>query len=123
MATCRRLYNELKETLVTELRSQHVSLTVDIWSSRATQGYITLTVHWIDGKWQLHNKVLFTAEMSERHTAVNIADRLTQGCAEWGIADTRVVAVVHDNASNMTAAIASLPLGAYLVLLTHCNWQ
>ena len=48
-ATCCRIYTELKETLVTELHSQNVSFTVDIWSSGATQGYITLIVHWIDG--------------------------------------------------------------------------
>ena len=47
--------------------------------------------------------------MSERHTAINIADHLAQGCAEWSIADTSVVAVVHNNASNMTAAIDSMP--------------
>ena len=47
--------------------------------------------------------------MSERHNAINITDHLVQGCAEWGIADTSVLAVVHDNSTNMTAAINSMP--------------
>ena len=84
-ATGPRIYTELKETQVTELCSQNISFTVDIWSSRATQGYITLTLHWVGGEWQLQNKVSFTAK--------NIANHLEQGFANIN------VTVVHNNAS------------------------
>ena len=81
------------------------TFTTDIWSSRATQGYITLTVHWISEDWELESKVMFTTEMTERNTAVNIAERLSQSCVHWGIRDQHVVAIVHDNASNLFAAV------------------
>ena len=45
-------------------------------------------------------RVLTTAEMSERHTGANIAERLTSAAEEWGIAGTQVCALVHDNAAN-----------------------
>ena len=93
-ATGPRIYTELKETQVTELCSQNISFTVDIWSSRATQGYITLTLHWVGGEWQLQNKVSFTAK--------NIANHLAQGFANIN------VTVVHNNASIMTTAINSM---------------
>ena len=88
--TCRREYNLLKEQLIQVVESRHVALTTDIWTSRATQAYITLTCHWIDDNWKLNSKVLFTAEMPERHTGSNIADRLKQGCIEWRIPDDHV---------------------------------
>lgn len=40
--------------------------------------------------------------MSERHTAANIADRLSEIIKEWGI---QVFCKVHDNASNMNLAM------------------
>lgn len=62
------------------------------------QAYITLTCHWIDDDWKLNSKVLFTAEMPERHTG--IAERLKQGSVDWRIPDDCIVSIVHDNASN-----------------------
>ena len=100
--TCRQEYNALKETLVKELHSPHVSLTTDIWSSQATEGYITITVHWISDDWKLQNKVLFTFEVSER---------LSQGSVQWGIPEKHAVVVVHDNPSNMTCALETLTFG------------
>ena len=67
-----------------------------------TKSYTTLTVHWINEKWELQRKVLFTKEMSERHTGENIAICLRQACVEQGISEGYIVALVHDNASNMT---------------------
>ena len=42
----------------------------------------TFTVHWINDKWELENKVLFIKEFHEKHTAGNISDCLHQACAE-----------------------------------------
>ena len=97
---CRELYAKLKEKLRENIQScGHVALTSDIWTSSAVDGYITLTAHFITD-WQLHTKVLTTAGMPERHTGVNIADRMTDAVKEWGIASTLVSALVHDNAAN-----------------------
>lgn len=119
-STCRREYNLLKEELLKVVQSRHVALTTDIWTSRATQAYITLTCHWIDDDWKLNSKVLFTAEM---HIGINIADRLRQGCVDWRIPDDQIVTVVHDNASNMTNAVASLGkyflCSSYLTIVCH----
>ena len=54
------------------------------------------------------NKLLFTKEMSERHTGENIATCLRQACVEWSISEGLIVALVHDNASNMTVASREL---------------
>jgi hypothetical protein len=107
-STCRKMYNNLKEQLLGDLKYKYVSLTTDSWTSRMTDSYTTLTVHWINEDWELQSKVLFTKEMSERHTGENIATCLKQACVHWEIPEEFIVALVHDNASNMTTAAREL---------------
>ena len=75
----------------------------DIWTSRTVQSYITVTVHFLTEDWILDSRVLVTHEMMERHTGVNIAECLREIAKDWNL-DNKVVAVVHDNASNMVLA-------------------
>ena len=90
------------EVLLVE--TEYVSLTTDIWTSRATQGYITLTAHFLTHSWELKNVVLETFNLTCEHTAENIASILKRIVREWRIED-KVVAIVTDNASNITAAV------------------
>ena len=45
-----------------------------------------------------YTRVISTAEIPERHTGANIAERLRSTVEEWSI--THVTALVHDNAAN-----------------------
>ena len=47
-------------------------------------------------------------EIIERHTAVNLANYLDEYIACWNLSATYISAVVTDNASNITDAIARL---------------
>ena len=51
----------------------------------------------------IDSKVLLTNEITERHTGMRISEKLKEIAEEWNIAD-KVVAIVHDNASNMVLA-------------------
>ena len=64
-----------------------------------------MTVHFIDKSWELCSRVLLTSEMPERHTAENIASRLTQAAEEWDIKPMSISAVIHDNAANANSGI------------------
>ena len=97
---CRRMYNVQKERVKKEIADRHVALTTDIWTSCATESYITVTVHYIDNFWKMTTRVLLTKEMAERHTGRNIANRLTEMAEEWGIPSRSISAIVHDNAAN-----------------------
>lgn len=79
---------------------ENVAFTTDIWTSAATQGYMTLTSHFIDESWQLCSNVLLTDEMPERHTGQNIAERLTKAADDWSIPKEHIAGCVHDNAAN-----------------------
>ena len=81
---CRRKYLLMKEQLLATLQAiPYVAVTSDIWTSRVTQAYITLTVHFITDDWKMESKVIQTEEIPERHTGENISLRLTNVSEQW----------------------------------------
>ena len=97
-------YDEVKQTVKNQLDiASSVCLTTDIWISRTTQGYMTVTCHFIDELWQLKSFVLETFHLHVAHTAENIAAELTRIAREWNVSE-KVVALVTDNAANAIAA-------------------
>ena len=68
-----KLYEDRKIHVKKELQlSTHVALTTDGWTSRAAQGYITVTAHSIDPEWNMKNYTLQTCVLEESHTGANI---------------------------------------------------
>lgn len=54
-------YKRIKQELKVELAEvEYCALTTDLWSSRTTQGYITVTCHFISSDWKLRSIVLDT---------------------------------------------------------------
>ena len=49
-----------------------ICITTDMWTSNRLESYISITAHWLDDDLKLHQAVLTTEEMSERHTGVNL---------------------------------------------------
>ena len=99
------LYETKKGELKQKLEKvDYLSLTTDLWTSRATMGYITVTCHFITEEWVLQSAVLETAHVDEAHTSVNLASILKQITDRWEITD-KVCCVVTDNASNIKGAI------------------
>ena len=50
----------------------YVSITTDAWFSQVITSYLTVTVSEIDGKWNIHTKVLQTREFKQSHTGENL---------------------------------------------------
>ena len=104
------LYEETKSQLSRELcEASVIALTTDLWSSRHMQSFMTITAHFISKEWMLKSCVLETPRFAMSHTAQNIADELTRVMSEWQI-QSKFVAVVTDNASNVTSAVSKLGL-------------
>ena len=91
---------------ITELMDiqDFVSLTTDIWTSRAKDGYISLTGHFIDSDWERKAVVFGVREFNDRHTASNIADALKEMVDEWDI-EYKILACTRDNGANIVAAL------------------
>ncbi|XP_028414611.1 zinc finger BED domain-containing protein 4-like [Dendronephthya gigantea] len=98
-------YNKKVEEMKKEISQvSHVALTSDLWTSRTTESYITITCHFLTATWELMSLVLETLKFDLSHTAQHIADALLQVADNWNIS-TKVVAIVTDNASNIVAAV------------------
>ena len=109
-------FETCKEKLKKRLEDEApcMALTTDIWTSMATEAYMTVTAHYIDPNWKLQNFVLGTLSFPERHTGVNIAQKLKEVGERWGIIG-KVITVSHDQALNMEAAME--------ILTEDCNWR
>ena len=91
-------YEEVKARVKKCLESAaQVCLTTDIWTSRATQGYITVTRHFRDELWLMQTFVLETFNLTVSHTAENIAAELKRIANDWLIADNASIASMTGN--------------------------
>ncbi|XP_044596522.1 E3 SUMO-protein ligase ZBED1-like [Cotesia glomerata] len=99
------IYDVVWNKLISTLNNfPHISITTDGWSSRANHSFVTITAHGIDDQWNLRSFTLDTLEMSESHTARNTYNHLKEGLSSWNLYE-KVIAVVHDNAPYIVAAI------------------
>ena len=81
-----------------------VTLTTDMWTSKAMEDYITATVHFVTADWRMSSFVLTTAGFAQHPTTANIGSRLVEIAEETGVVG-KVSAVVHDEAANQVAAL------------------
>lgn len=65
-------------------KAQSLALTTDSWASRATESYLTVTVHYISN-WELKSAVLQTCPLYEIHRSAHLAEELTNVVnGSWG---------------------------------------
>lgn len=64
------LYTKVKKRILTDSNNaDFIAVTTDGWASRATQGYITITAHYIDDNFEIQNHTLQTKQLNSSHTA------------------------------------------------------
>ena len=95
-------YAKAKTTVIGMLEEpMNITLTTDIWTSVATQSYITVTAHFISSSWELKTCLLQTTNFPENHTADNICEKLQEILSNFNVSCSKVVSIVHDQGSNM----------------------
>lgn len=75
-----------------------ISLTFDLWTSIATEGYLCLTVHFVDTNWSLQKRVLNFCFMPPPHSGVALCEKIYTLLCEWGI-ESKLFSMTLDNAS------------------------
>uniref|UniRef100_A0A9J8C8A2 HAT C-terminal dimerisation domain-containing protein n=1 Tax=Cyprinus carpio carpio TaxID=630221 RepID=A0A9J8C8A2_CYPCA len=112
---CRRPLTTKTESLAEERRSKlktqlsntdHVSVTVDIWSDRKMRGFLGVTVHWMERdaeRVQLKTNLLACNRFKGSHTAERICDQFEAICDEYNI-KAKLDYIISDNAANMRKA-------------------
>ncbi|XP_035825196.1 zinc finger BED domain-containing protein 1-like [Aplysia californica] len=101
--------DKIAEVMMALANTSAVALTADMWTSRATQGYLTVTAHCLSPHWQLQSFVLNTVRMADSHTADNITQELKRIIKRRNIQD-KVNVEVTDNGQNMVRAVTQIPL-------------
>ncbi|KAF0705456.1 Uncharacterized protein FWK35_00037425, partial [Aphis craccivora] len=84
-----------------------IALTTDCWTSRSNESYISITAHGITNEWKIVNYIITTELMDERHTSINLKEKLLDIISDWDIYN-KVVCIVHDNAINIKNAVCSM---------------
>ena len=95
-------YSQVKGVVMEYLQSaSYIALTSDVWTSLATQSYISATAHFVTSEWELNSCVLQTLHFPESHTGVHVSEKLKEICSNFSVSYDKVVAVVHDHGSTV----------------------
>ncbi|WVZ51679.1 hypothetical protein U9M48_002795 [Paspalum notatum var. saurae] len=81
-----------------------VALTSDIWSRNANQDYLSVVAHFVNGDWDLQKRILPMRLIDCSHSGVNIAERIADVVAEYGLTD-KIFSITLDNASANSKAM------------------
>lgn len=84
-----------------------ICLTSDLWTSVATDGYISLTAHFITPDWVLHKKLLNFSYIPSPHTGITISEKMYKMVCEWSL-ESKLFSITLDNASSNDSFVAIL---------------
>lgn len=83
-----------------------VGFSTDLWTSRAGDPFLSLTIHYLSKEWNLKRYTLECMPFEGHHTAVRIAAALDQKLKGLQtLANDAQKVLVHDAAANMKAAV------------------
>ena len=100
-------YQVLKEQIGNQVAQQScLSLTTDMWTSRAGDGYISLTAHYITDNFELCHHNLSTCHFPGSHNHSTIAEILQKLADTWSIdLNEHVSCFTADNGSNIVKSL------------------
>ena len=95
------IYDSLKKHVISELSGKDIAMTTDMWTTIGHHNYITITCHYLTEDWSLKSRIIGTRPLGNRHTAVNLAEKVKGLAAECNV--NSIVAITNDNAGNMVS--------------------
>ncbi|XP_078442452.1 putative transcriptional regulator tpeD [Wolffia australiana] len=105
----RKLYGNMKGKLVSLLADvPSVSLTVDAWTAENSCCLLGNTVHWVNNRWELCERVLAIHELVGKHSGENMSAIVLQALEDFGL-KTKVSSITTDNASSNGRMVGMLP--------------
>ncbi|CAB5364352.1 unnamed protein product [Rhizophagus irregularis] len=86
-----------------------VSITTDIWSLLKNEGFLGVTIHFIDNEWLLKHFTLDIFKFKGSHTGLAISDEIYKLLKEFNL-ENKTISMTTDNASNMVSCARELSL-------------
>ena len=82
-----RKYTSIKQRIRELLQEQaeFTAITADLWTSVATESYLTVTYHFLSEQWKMKSVISGTLPLSESHTTTNIVAWIKELVDESGI--------------------------------------
>ncbi|KAJ9541489.1 LOW QUALITY PROTEIN: hypothetical protein OSB04_027995 [Centaurea solstitialis] len=75
-----------------------ICLTSDAWTSIATDGYLSLTAHYLDSNWVLQKRILNFCYFPPPHSGIALSKKIISLIKTWGI-EKKLFSITLDNAS------------------------
>jgi hypothetical protein len=76
-----------------------ISLTMDLWTSNQTIGYMVITAHFINDSWKLEKRIIKFNALETPHAGLSMFNMVLKCIRELNFED-KVFAFTLDNASN-----------------------
>lgn len=89
-------------------KTYSIVLTADIWTSIATEAYLSITCHFLGKVWEMKSHSLRTMPLNERQAADNIAEWIVEVITQFEIPPEKIKAVSNDNGANVVATMKIL---------------
>ncbi|XP_068309623.1 zinc finger BED domain-containing protein RICESLEEPER 2-like [Pyrus communis] len=104
-----RMFKNEKQRLHNLLGSVEgrICLTLDLWTSQRTDGYLALAAHFVDKDWKLHKRILSFCYMPHPHTGIALSEKINALVTEWGI-EKKLFSITLDNASSNISFVCIL---------------
>ncbi|CAG8623251.1 18842_t:CDS:2 [Gigaspora rosea] len=87
--------------------SDTVSLTLDIWSSRAHDSYLGIMCHWLTDLFELHEIVLEIGELDD-HCTTDIVESVNSVLDKFNINRQKIFSITTDNGANVKSTIQQI---------------
>lgn len=103
-----KLYEETRTKIRNEISSSQVvslALTTDGWSSCNNQSYVSFTAHFVNEDLLLKEFCLRVAPFDESHTAINLAQAITNEVRTWTTPDKKIDSSTSDGSQSQAADI------------------
>src|SRR2546429_333585 len=95
----------VKELLQLMVNScEFISLTTDLWTSKSKSGYIGITGHWLNDKFEPYDVLIGIEKIPYPHTAAVISNYLEKYIEDYRL-NNKINCIVTDNGANMKAAV------------------
>ncbi|CAA6653970.1 unnamed protein product [Spirodela intermedia] len=104
------IYNKEKQSL-TQLFGTipgRVCLSIGLWTTSQTLGYVSVTGHFIDNDWKLHSRVLNFSMVSSPHSENALSDVIGLCLSDWNIKSKLFTITLDNNCSSHDIYSANL---------------
>ncbi|XP_075719862.1 E3 SUMO-protein ligase ZBED1-like [Rhinoderma darwinii] len=97
-----QLYSEIQRAVEAQLASvPFFACSTDLWTSRATDAYMAVTIQFITDRWEMQSWCLGCTALHTDHTAESLDEAFQETITEeWKLDLSKMAGVTTDNASN-----------------------